>query len=114
MTVPMNADTRLAIGENIFEIEVRLQSLLFSLFLVMRGLTAGETPYVTGDQVPYWLLTLTTALLVFGVIILAFASRAVMAQAPPSERTVWWLVWGFRLKLGVVFFAIPLVAWWLV
>lgn len=110
----MNSETRLAIAENIFDIEARLQGILFAIFLVMRGLAVGEKGYVTGDVVPYWLFTLTVVLLIFGGGILALALRAVTAKVPPSEGTIWWLIWSFRLKVGIVFFVVPIVTWWLV
>lgn len=110
----MNTDTRLAIAENIFDVEARLQSILFAVFLVMRGLTVGEKDYVTGDPTPFSLFTVTGVLIVFGGIIMLLALRAVTTKVPPSERTVWWLVWTFRIKLVVVFIVVPIVAWWLV
>ena len=108
----MNPDARLAIAEKIFDIEARLQGILFAVFLVMRGLYAGEQGHDTGDPVPFWLFTVTLMLIIFGGVILALALCAVTTKTPPTDRTSWWLVAFFRIKLGLVFFVIPLAAWW--
>ena len=107
----VNPDTRLAIAEKIFNIEAGLQGILFAVFLVMRGLYAGEQHYDTGDPIPFWLFTVTGALIILGGAIMALTLCAVTTKTPPTERKSWWIVTLFRIKLGLVFFVIPLASW---
>ena len=108
----MDPDNRLSITGKIFDIEASLQGILFAVFFVMRGIYAGEKAFITGNHTgPFVLFTTTGALILLGGVLMAMAWSHVTAHTPPTENKLRWLVAFFRVKLGLVFFVIPLVSW---